>query len=48
MGVTMICSSVPRSRSRTTAKAVSNKVWNNRISPMTPGTMKFTLSMLGL
>ena len=37
IGLTMICSSVPTSRSRTTAKAVRLTTWIRVSVPMTPG-----------
>jgi hypothetical protein len=40
MGVTINCSIVPRSRSRTTAEAVSMAVMAYRIMAMTPGIIK--------
>ena len=39
MGVTMSCSSVPRSRSRTIAIAVTSTIVIVRITPTSPGTM---------
>ncbi len=44
MGVTIICSSVPISRSRTTAKAVSIMTRISMTLPMTPGTKYHWLS----
>ena len=40
MGVTINCSIVPRSRSRTMEEAVSKAVMKYRIMPITPGTLK--------
>ena len=48
MGVTMSCSIVPRSRSRTIAVAVRMEVMANRIMPITPGIMKYELTRSGL
>jgi hypothetical protein len=48
MGVTMICSSVPISRSRTTAKAVSVITMTRVRLPMTPGTKNQRLLRSGL
>ncbi len=39
IGVTMSCSSVPRSRSRTIAIAVTSTIVIVRITPTSPGTM---------
>ncbi len=48
MGVTMICSSVPISRSRTTAKAVSVITSTSVRLPMTPGTKNQRLLRSGV
>ena len=48
MGVTMICSSVPISRSRTTAKAVSVITRTSVRLPMTPGTKNQRLLRFGV
>jgi len=48
MGVTLSCSMVPISFSRTTAMEVSIMVMTSRMSPSTPGTMKFRLLSSGL
>ena len=47
-GLTSNCSSVPRSRSRTTAMAVAKVVPICRTTPITPGTKKFGLRIVGL
>ncbi len=47
-GLTSSCSRVPRSRSRTTAMAVAKVVPICRTTPMTPGTKKFGLRIVGL
>ena len=48
MGVTMICSMVPISRSRTTAMLVNNSVARVTTTTRTPGTKKLRLSRLSL
>ncbi len=48
MGVTMICSSVPISRSRTTAKAVSVMTSTTVRLPMIPGTKNQRLLQVGV
>ena len=47
-GLTSNCSSVPRSRSRTSDIAVANIVAICSTRPMTPGTKKFGLRIAGL
>ncbi len=46
--MTINCSMVPRSRSRTTAVAVSNAVMKDRIMPITPGILKYAEIRSGL
>src|ERR1041385_3876445 len=48
IGVTISCSIVPRSRSRTIEEAVNNAVMKNRIMPITPGTLKYAAMRSGL
>ncbi len=47
-GVTLSCSSVPTSRSRTTVSAVSTRLMSIRISPITAGTLYTRLARSGL
>ena len=47
-GLTINCSRVPRSRSRTSDMAVANMVAICRTRPITPGTKKFGLRISGL
>src|SRR5215216_3951693 len=48
IGVTINCSIVPRSRSRTMEEAVNNVVMKYRIIPITPGTLKYAAMRSGL
>src|ERR1044072_258108 len=48
IGVTINCSMVPRSRSRTIEGAVHKAVMKYRIMPITPGTLKYAAIRSGL